>query len=221
MKKARNSLGNNPPKPRRVFVVRHGETDYNRNGKLQGRGINAPLNELGREQARAVAEYFKDTELDYMATSSLLRAKQTAKPLAEMKKIEPETFPELDEIDFGIYEGEHAEGLGEKLTSIHKKWRNGDLEHAAPEGEHPKEVFGRADGKIAEILSNTVHNTLLFVVHGRLIRILMSEWLGLGLHRMDDVEHANGAIYEMLWENGRFEPVQINYTDHLGELSAV
>ena len=202
----------------RIYLVRHGETDYNRNGLLQGRSINASLNEHGRLQARAVAGYFEDIDIDFLASSDLDRAAQTAEPLAEMKQLELHRYREIEEIDFGRLEGRHAEGLGKRLTFIHDKWRSGATLYGPEEGESPVDVYHRANRRISSLVAQHPGATMLFVVHGRLIRILVSGWLGWGLHRMDSVPHANGGIYALDWKGGDFGLQGFNITRHLREL---
>ena len=109
----------------RLFLVRHGETDYNKNGLLQGRSINADLNDTGRLQAEAVARYFADKQIDFLASSDLKRAVQTAEPVAAQKRLTINRYKEIEEIDFGRMEGMNAEGLGEKLKFIHRSWKQG------------------------------------------------------------------------------------------------
>lgn len=202
----------------RVYLVRHGETDYNRSGMLQGRGINADLNENGRLQAQAVAHYFEGVDVDYIASSDLERAVQTAQPLAEMKRVEVHRYRELEEFDFGRLEGKHAVGLGEKLNFIHRKWRAGATLYGPEGGENPVQVFQRANRRISKLLSEQPGDTVVFVVHGRLIRILISGWMGWGLHLMDSVPHNNGGIYELDWSKGDFGIRSFNMTWHLKEL---
>jgi probable phosphoglycerate mutase len=91
--------------------------------------------------------------------------------------------------------------------------------HFAPSnGESPQEAFDRANAKVIEVLEATNSENIVFMIHGRLTRILLSEWLGYGLKNMHKIEHQNGAINHLNWEAGSFEAVQLNMTDHLAEL---
>lgn len=203
----------------RLFLVRHGETDYNKKGLLQGRSINADLNDTGRQQAEAVARYFTDKQIDFLASSDLNRAVQTAEPVAEQKGLTINRYKEIEEIDFGRMEGMNAEGLGEKLKFIHRSWRRGSLQVAPAGGENPIQAFQRANRLICRLIMEHSGSTMMFVVHGRLIRILISGWLGWGLHRMEHVPHTNGGIYELAWHRGTFGIINFNITSHLKELS--
>lgn len=201
-----------------VFVIRHGETDINRNNMIQGRSINASINSLGRQQAKAIVKALEQYNIEKIVTSSLNRTYETAKPLIEFCGAGCVQYEELDELDFGELEGKEFEIISEKIEEIHQAWKNGDVELAVKGGESPMQAFERANRKIQHILENSAEQNIAFIIHGRLIRILLSEWLGLGLQNMHKIEHANGAINHLQWENGEFKAVQLHITEHLNEL---
>lgn len=89
-----------------LYIIRHGETEFNKTKRLQGRGINASLNEKGRLQADAVAAELQSYPIQKIVTSSLVRTHESAQPLAESKNINIESWAELDEMSFGDFEGE-------------------------------------------------------------------------------------------------------------------
>jgi probable phosphoglycerate mutase len=199
-----------------VFLIRHGETDINRAKQIQGRGIDAPLNEIGRRQALEVARALSDHNFDAVVSSSMMRARQTAEPL--IKNQRPLlSYPELDEMSFGELEGRDFHEIKEEINKIHLQWSSGNVDHRIRGGESPTEVFHRASAKVLELLDELKPENIAFVLHGRLLRILLSEWLGHGLKNMHLIRHANGAINHLRWIEGRFEEVQLNRTDHLTE----
>lgn len=202
----------------RLFLVRHGETEYNKKGLMQGRGIDAPLNEAGRKQADKVARFLEPEGAGEIISSSMIRAIETAQPLAERTGSTVQPFDELQEMNFGDLEGEKTSDIQKQLQEIHQRWTSGDIKHAIPGGESPAEVFERADGKIRKILNNGGNQTRVFFLHGRLIRILLSKWLGYGLENMHRIEHQNGAINHVLKNNVSFNIVYLNKTDHLVSL---
>lgn len=208
-------------KSTRLFIARHGETDYNRNHLMQGRSIDAPLNDTGRLQAQALTEYLKGYEIDHVSSSSLLRARQTAEPLAQHLNLDMSSDSALDEMDFGEYEGISYLDLADELRELQKNWESGNLNIGAPGGESPLEVFERANACVHEILSREQSNTLVLVLHGRLIRTLLSEWLGYGLKNMHRIQHRNGCINQLVWDGHKFEAVYINKTEHLDNTSAL
>lgn len=201
--------------PKDIFVVRHGETEYNRLNRIQGRSINVSLNEKGIRQSGALKKYFRNRDLGLIVSSSLKRSIETAEIIAGDGDVELLSFPELDEIHFGTAEGKNIHEIRDQLLELHHQWKSGNLDFALDGGESPKEVWERAGGKVREILSEYMGTSLLFVLHGRLIRILISCWLEMGLHRMHEVRHANGALNHLVWDGKRFQAVSLHKTDHL------
>ncbi len=205
----------------RLFIARHGETDYNIKGLLQGRGINAPLNEIGQNQAKRLAGYLKKYPSDKLISSSLERSYQTAEFVQKQNGLVIEKNPDLDEMHFGIYEGKPFQEIDREIKELDKAWRSGNISQKIPGGESPQETFDRANRAVRSYIEKIKQGTLTFVIHGRLIRILLSEWLGFGLKNMHKIEHNNGGVNQLVYENGSFEPVYLNKTDHLKEFIRV
>ncbi len=202
---------------KKLFIVRHGETDYNKRNLLQGRGIDASLNEIGRAQAKDVANYLSQYPVDQLVTSSLKRSIETVQPLALKKKLDATANSELDEMNFGDYEGRHISEVKNDLDQFHQTWKSGDVTKSLPGGESPENVFKRANDAVNKLLNYSENQTIVFILHGRLIRILLSEWMGFGLKNMDQVQHKNGGINQLLYSKGTFEPVYLNKVSHLKE----
>jgi probable phosphoglycerate mutase len=202
----------------RLFIARHGETDYNKKGLLQGRGVDAPLNQTGIEQARHLATYLQQYRAKKLVSSSMIRAWQTASYAEEKSGLKTIRHSGLDEMDFGDYEGTSFEEVADELKKINRAWKSGDVTLRIPGGESPRDVFERADQAAREYLQATSSDSVIFFVHGRLIRILLSEWLGYGLKNMDRIEHQNGAVNQIIYDAGRFEPVYLNKTSHMNGL---
>lgn len=200
---------------KQLYIIRHGETRFNKSHLMQGRGINASLNDTGCTQAEAISIYLKDKPVSKIVTSSLKRAKESAEPLCRLFNLKPEAYTELDEMDFGDLEGKSFDEVKSDLVHLHENWSSGKLEIAPKNGETPIQVYKRANLKVEEILKSTDDECIVFMLHGRLIRILLSEWLGLGLKNMHQIEHQNGAINKLVWTESGFEAVDLNVTSHL------
>lgn len=206
---------------KKVYIVRHGETDINKQGLIQGRGIDAPLNETGIIQAEALCSFFRNRHIDAIAVSSLHRTHRTAQPVAGMKNISMEIFPELDEMSYGEYEGVSVHSVDEKMIEIKRNWHNGNTDVAIPGGESPDEVYRRASGRIHHLLDDRPERHWMFMLHGRLIRILLSGWIYNDLRYMEKIQHTNAGINVLQFDNGRFEPLLLNYSAHLNNSLAV
>ncbi|NGP88223.1 histidine phosphatase family protein [Aliifodinibius halophilus] len=188
--------------------------------QIQGRGIDASLNDTGYRQARAIASHFKNNELHHLFSSSLKRSFETASVVGEMHGLEPEPHADLDEMDFGPLEGRPISEIESKLEELHNNWRSGNTTFTFGQAETPEVVLERASGRVEDILSEKRGKNLLFVLHGRLIRILVSHWLGYGLSGMHKVPHTNGALYHLQWNGDAFKPIYLNRTAHLSNGSA-
>lgn len=198
-----------------IYLARHGETEYNRCNQIQGRGIDISLNETGLKQAGALAEHLQEAKLHRIYSSSLKRSRETAEVIARSCSLKVESHEDLDEMNFGILEGRPISEIKSELQFLHNTWKSGNVEHALEKGESPTAVLQRAEGRINAIIREHQYRNLLFVLHGRLLRILLSHWLQYGLSGMYRVPHTNGALYHMQWDGAEFEPVYINKTEHL------
>ena len=94
----------------RFYLIRHGQTDWNIEGKIQGK-TDIPLNQTGLHQAELLARGMRSREIAAVYTSPLLRARQTAELLAGEKGLPVQVIPELREVDFGLWEGKTWEEI--------------------------------------------------------------------------------------------------------------
>lgn len=198
-----------------IYLARHGETEYNRKNHIQGRGIDAPLNDTGTRQARAIAHYLNDISFHRIVSSNLKRSQQTARVIANSFGLVVESHPELDEMNFGVLEGRPISEIKTQLQDLHTRWKSGEIDYAIEQGESPKLVLERAQNRADQIIRKNKSTNLLFVLHGRLLRILLSDWLNYGLANMHQIPHSNGALYHLQWNGTGFEDVYLNKTDHL------
>jgi broad specificity phosphatase PhoE len=206
-------------KPTTLYLIRHGQTEYNRMGLLQGRGIDAPLDQLGQEQSYAVARYLKQENIDCVYSSSLTRARNTAQIISEQLGLPLSgSFADLDEMHFGVAEGREFSAVNHELQELYDKWESGIVSAGFERGESPIQVLDRAHNCILSVLKEHEGQSVVFVIHGRLIRIILSHWLGIGLHRMNEIQHSNTSVNKLIWNGIRFRAVQLNQIDHLKEL---
>jgi probable phosphoglycerate mutase len=149
-----------------IVLVRHGETEWSRDGRHTGR-TDVPLTELGREQARALGAQLAARRFDVVLTSPLSRASETCR-LAGFDGAD--VRDDLLEWDYGAYEGRTA---AEIRTERHgwSLWRDG-----VPGGETAADVGARADRVVEEL--RTSGDALVFG-HGHLLRVLACRWVGL------------------------------------------
>jgi len=200
---------------KRVYIIRHGQTDYNLRGVVQGSGIDAPLNETGRRQATAFYEHFKSTPFDKVYTSTLQRTHQSVGPF--LGQLSHEKHGALDEISWGVYEGKAINlkdrGIFAELTG---KWKLGMLDEALEGGESPNQVAKRQRKFVPLIQERRDEQNILICMHGRAMRVFLCVLLGIPLVEMDRFDHSNLCLYELgMREEGSFELLRANYTEHL------
>lgn len=200
-----------------IYLIRHGETEFNRKGAVQGRGIDAGLNETGQRQARAFYEKYRDIPFRKVYISSLKRTYETSQGFIEAG-IPYERHEGLDEISWGKAEGMTLEETGyETFKTLLEKWRGGETGAALEGGENPEEVVERQMEVMGKILSRREEDLILVTMHGRAMRILLSRLLGFPLWDMDRFEHSNTCLYILEYDYGReqFELKVSNDVSHI------
>ena len=197
-----------------IYLIRHGQTDYNLKGIVQGRGINSHLNTTGRSQAEKFFNHYKDVPFDAIYASTLQRTHQTIEPFLALG-LKHEIKDALDEIDWGVFEGvEHDQILEGTYYSIVNGWSQGDYDIKIEGGESPNELQARQLPLIEELRHSEYQNILL-CSHGRAIRALLCGFLGIPLSEMDNFQHNNTCLYKLSVENGVFNVEISNDISHL------
>lgn len=198
-----------------LYIIRHGETDFNKRGIVQGRGVDSDLNEQGIIQARSFFKAYHHIEFDKIITSTLKRTHQTVEAFIN-KGIPWEQYAGLDELDWGINEGREAtKEMKEEFYQLTKNWMDGYLDLKFPGGESPKEVYQRQKEVMDNLIAN--HHQLskvLICMHGRALRLLLCQLLDIPLSNMDNFPHSNVSLYRLAFKNGSFEMLDFNNTDH-------
>lgn len=127
---------------KRVILVRHGETDWNRENRIQG-GLDISLNEQGKEQAKDIALKLAGTTIHYIYSSRLSRAYETAVEIAKLHKLEVMTDSRLDELKQGKWEGMKTSEVRRLYPHLYLRWEKNPTSVTPPGGESVKEVFQR------------------------------------------------------------------------------
>lgn len=204
-----------------LFIIRHGQTDLNLRGIVQGRGINSPLNETGRQQAAAFYGEYAGEGFDRVYTSTLLRTHQTVERfLAD--GIPWEQHSGLDEIGWGIYEGKDlTPSILSGFEALTASWAADDLDASVDGGESPNELVTRQREAIEQIVSHESDRKILVCMHGRAMRVLLCWMTGKPVSQMDDIPHTNTALYRVRHAQSRFEITDAYNVRHLEGLVTV
>ena len=199
---------------KKIYLIRHGQTDYNLRGVVQGSGIDAPLNETGRKQAEAFYQTYKSVSFDKVYTSVLQRSQQSVKKfLAD--GIPHEAFEGLNEISWGNREGISI--TPEEDAYYHhmlKEWQRGNTSLKIEGGESPEDLAAKQRPVLEYILKQKQEETILICMHGRAMRILLTLMLNYPLKSMDTFEHSNLGLYELTYTGTMFTVDKFNDTSH-------
>ena len=137
------------------YVFRHGETDYNKNGRWQGCSVDTPLNETGKEQAKVLATELSDKDIEVIFSSNLKRAYETAQFVAQEKNLTIKTKENLREGDYGEAEEMFKTEMRVKFGDIFTQWYDNDsayMDVRFPGGESKREMGRRMLGVFEELL---------------------------------------------------------------------
>jgi broad specificity phosphatase PhoE len=188
--------------PTTILLVRHGETDWNRDGRVQGQS-DPPLNELGREQAHELAASVAGEQVDAVYASDLQRARQTAEILAAELGLPVVVDADLRELDFGQWEGHTIDELTELYPDAVERWQTGD-EMPWEGGETREEMAARIRAAVRRLAAMHAGGRILLIAHGGPVRVLLMDAEGLAFpeQRREFRRIANCDLSRIAVENG-------------------
>lgn len=174
--------------------IRHGQTDWNRDDRLQG-SSDIPLNDVGRTQAHDAAEILRDQDWQVVVSSPLLRARETAEIIAADLGIElGPSLPLLIERDYGAHEGESS-------SEIVKRFPDRDY----PGSESLDSVVERGRAGLSQIAEEFPHRNTIIVCHGTIIRYTLAALAG---RRLPGI--TNGSISTFVNEGAEWSVLTVN-----------
>jgi probable phosphoglycerate mutase len=189
-----------------LLLARHGETDWNRDGRWQGQ-TDTPLNERGREQARALAADVAGLPIAAVYSSDLARAGETAEIVAERLGVPVRTDPRLRELHLGGWEGLTTPEIEERYPNEIATWRD-DGSTAGGGRESYAQMGERVVAALTEIAAAHPADTVLVVLHGGPIRGLLAYAAGITYREQSRLRAhlANCDVVRVDFEDGVFNP---------------
>ncbi|MGM0495993.1 MAG: alpha-ribazole phosphatase [Bacillota bacterium] len=200
--------------PTKLVLVRHGETDWNKNSRYQG-AVDIKLNQKGKDQAKKLYDYLKDEEFDVIYSSTLKRAYHTVNDIAEYQNKDVITIADLMEINFGKWEGLTFDEIENDYPELAKKWAQDPTCCKPPEGEHIKEVEERVGKAIDMIVNENQDKKILIATHGGIVRIIIAYLLDLPLNRIFSIEVDNVSVSRVKFYKKYPVLKLLNSTHHL------
>jgi broad specificity phosphatase PhoE len=200
---------------KKIYLIRHGQTNFNLKGIVQGSGVDADLNDTGRMQAEAFFEMYQDIPFDKVYTSTLKRTVQSVQNFID-KGIPVEHLSGLNEISWGSKEGRMITPQEDQYYHyVLESWKKGEVELAIEGGESPLQVLERQKPVIDYIMSQDNEQHVLICMHGRAMRILLTYLLNYELKEMDQFEHNNLCLYQITFTGSMFVVDKYNDLSHL------
>lgn len=197
-----------PPEATRFVLVRHGETDYNRDGRWQGSGVDVPLNQTGREQmvvvAERLAERYGRGGLAALYTSDLARASESAGILARRLRLEPRALPDLREMSHGEWEGWRKSEILARYAEEYHAFEADPLNVRRPGGDSYGDLAQRVWPAMEELAVRHRGERIVVVSHGGPIRLVLSRALGRPLTERHAFGVENAAWFEVQERAGRW-----------------
>lgn len=198
-----------------LYIVRHGQTDLNKQGIVQGRGMDTNLNDEGLRQAAQFFNAYNDVPFDKIYVSELKRTQQSIQPFIDLG-IPYEKLSGLDELAWGIYEGKpRTPETDTGFMKLVRDWVEGDLDSKIEGGESPNEVKARQLVALDTIMGHREEKTVLICMHGRAMRLLLCLLTGKPLTEMESFPHQNLVLYKVVYDGAKFEIVDFNNAEHL------
>ena len=211
----------------RLLLVRHGETDWNRQQRFQGQ-IDVPLNPMGQKQAEQAAEFLKTVPIDRAITSPMLRPKATAEAILQHHPdLTLEQVPDLAEISHGLWEGKLENEIEQAYPGLLKQWQQAPETVQMPEGENLQQVWDRSTAAWDAIVASTPlgggdrPTTVLVVAHDAVNKAILCHVVGQTPAHFWTFKQGNGAVSVIDYPQGAAgKPIlqAMNITTHLGSV---
>lgn len=193
-----------------LLFIRHGQTDYNKQSRLQG-ALPVPLNDEGLAQARSLAMVFADYGIGAIYASPMPRAMQTAQILAERLGQMPVQDARLGEIAFGCFEGMTMAEAAAQYPEASRRWHSGFLAYRVPGGESRLDVQRRMRAAWDDILQADAASTVAVIGHGSAIAIFLGSLFAV----LPDTKLPNTSITTLKRRGDIWEITGYGETPHL------
>jgi len=208
-----------------LILLRHGETDWNRERRVQGQ-LDTPLNAEGQRQALAAARHLSTRAADYrlerdadrpeplLLTSDLQRCRQTAAPIATATGLVAEPDARLRERGYGVFEGRTLPEAQRVLGAQFQRWLARDPDFDVGGGESLRRFQRRIEDALHDLVARHAGCTLVIVTHGGVLDIVNRMARSVPLDAPRDFEIPNASLNRLRHRGGRFEILQWGDVSH-------
>jgi len=200
-----------------MILVRHGETDWNRELRFQGH-VDVGLNAIGLEQARRLAARLAAEPAAHLYASDLIRAKQTAQPVASLLGVTSVTVPALREQSFGTVDGMRVDDIKAQHPQAWEQWLQFQEDFCMPGGETTREFHARVVDAVYRIAGDHPGSTLVVVTHGGVLDMIWRTARSLSLSGPRQSDIPNAGVSRVRVSAGSIEVLAWADTSHLADL---
>lgn len=201
--------------PKKIYLIRHGETESNRQGIFRGR-LDIPLSEKGKAQARDLRAYFEELTVDEVYSSPLQRAVETAQ--IAFPKHTAIAEPRLDNLDLGEWSGKSKAAIKDNFPGKWEAWTTRPESIRFPGGEELADVYRRV-GKFWEKVMAMDSLSVAAVSHRSVVKVMLAYAAGLEHNYYWKFHLDNASVSLVYYEKERgFTLVKVNDTHHLGHM---
>jgi len=200
-----------------LWLVRHGETDWNRELRLQGH-LDAPLNALGLQQAQRLASHWAGQSAHPMVCSDLLRTRQTAQPLSAHWQTLAQAEPLWREQDFGVIDGLSLPEVHERHPEVVAGWQQHDPDFAPRGGESRRQFHARVMRAVQQLVARCHRQgwrSAVVVSHGGVLDMVYRSATGQPLAGPRECDIPNAGLNRVRTDGERFEILDWALQDHL------
>ena len=201
----------------KLYLIRHGQTMWNLEGKIQGR-TDIPLNEKGIEQARRLSKAMESRPVTAVFSSPLKRALETAGIVADKKKLPVIQVPELEEVDFGLWEGLTWQEISAAYPEDFALWDKNPADHTPTGGELRENCRKRCE-KAMNFIFNQAEGDIAIVAHGGIL-VFVVDYLLRRCRERNEIIVKNASITTLEYDKktGTGTLLSLNDISHLAGL---
>ncbi len=196
-----------------IYLVRHGETDWNRDGRFRGRE-DLGLNEKGQKQAEALARFFESRKISAVYSSPLRRARKTAEAIAGRKGLPVVVHHDFIDVDYGKWQGLKLEEIKEKFPLVYQQWLLTPEKVTFPDGDNVQTVIKRATEALLRLGINHQREEIVVVAHQAINKMILYHFFHLK-KRIWEIPQDVAAINLMAFDGKDLSLEFYNYTEYL------
>jgi 2,3-bisphosphoglycerate-dependent phosphoglycerate mutase len=200
-----------------LILLRHGETDWNRELRFQGH-VDVGLNDIGLEQARRLARRLAGEIAHRLYASDLLRAQQTAQPVSGLMSLPTVSDAALREQSFGTVDGMSVDDIKAQHPQAWEGWLRFHEDYCMPEGESTRQFHARVMDAVHRLIAAHPAQTLVVVTHGGVLDMIYRTARSLGLNGPRQSDIPNAGLNRVRVHDGRIEILAWADTAHLADM---